>query len=228
MKIFLFSAEFFKRILTAVALLTCFGGAYFHSQALFIFLMFALYFLIFVFELPRLIKTNSLFYFSASVVYPGLSILSLIALNNLYHSENIWIPMYPFFAPWAADTFAYLVGKSIGRHKMTPIISPGKTWEGFIGGFLGVCLFNFWFLPKVNIDLFNSPYWAVNCLSYILFAALITVVAFFGGLFVSFLKRSQDLKDAGILLPGHGGLLDRFDSVFFVGPVWLLVCFLFK
>lgn len=228
MKIFLFSAEFFKRVITALVLLLCLGGAYFHSQALFFLLMFAMYFLIVVFELPRLIKTNLLFYLLASIIYPGLPILCLIAVNFLYHKSNIWVPLYPFLAPWAADTFAYLVGKSIGSHKMTPVISPGKTWEGFFGGFVGVCLLNFWMLPKMEISVFADQCCFVNFLSCIIFAAIITSSAFFGGLFISFLKRCHGLKDAGIVLPGHGGLLDRFDSVFFVAPVWLLFCWLFK
>ena len=227
MKMFVLSAEFFKRFVSAIILMFCLFGAYFHSAMLFNCFMGVIWFLIIILEWHRLIKTSFFKYLGITLLYPTLPILSLILLDYSFAQSNLLIPLYPFVAAWTADTFAYLVGKSIGSHKMSPILSPGKTWEGFFGGMVGVFVLNLWYMPRVDIDMFTHPnaFWDIYMM--LVFAAIITTVAFFGGLFISSLKRKQGLKDAGIILPGHGGLLDRFDSVFFVAPFWLIVCLIF-
>ena len=99
---------------------------------------------------------------------------------------------------WANDSFAYLFGSKFGKHKLAPRISPNKSWEGFYGGLLGSMLV--WFLIAVFGAIDMNP----------LFALL-----FVGDLFESRIKRGVGLKDSGSIMPGHGGLLDRTDSMIF-------------
>lgn len=113
------------------------------------------------------------------------------------------------------DVFQYLMGKFFGKHKITPQISPNKTLEGFIGGvFLTVILSNIlgFFLLETTI-LVNS-----------MLGLILGISGFFGDVFISYLKRKANTKDTGNLLPGHGGLLDRMDSLIFNAPLffWLL------
>ncbi len=112
------------------------------------------------------------------------------------------------------DTGAYIVGKLFGRHIIAPTISPQKTWQGCFGGFVFVVTALFFYTQFVG-QLFNFK--------VIFFALAISVLAFAGDLFESYLKRSAGIKDSGAILPGHGGLLDRLDSLLF--SVWLILIF---
>jgi phosphatidate cytidylyltransferase len=110
---------------------------------------------------------------------------------------------------FATDTFAYLGGRTAGRHKMTPVMSPGKTWEGFLMGAIAG-LFTAW------VSVYDEPYlegWRIFVLG-----AVIVLAATVGDLFESLLKRDLGVKDSGRVLPGHGGVLDRIDSLLFAGP----------
>ncbi len=116
------------------------------------------------------------------------------------------------FLVWAADTGAYFAGRWIGRHKLAPQVSPGKTWEGALGGLLLVCLLAAWAAPLLTMP--RLP-----------FAALCLVVGCFsivGDLIESLFKRHAGLKDSGRLLPGHGGMLDRIDSLLAAAPLLML------
>lgn len=119
-----------------------------------------------------------------------------------------------FLIIWAADIGAYAAGRLLGRRKLAPTISPGKTWEGVLGGQLlvaavvGLCLL--WLLDG----------WQPGPALYF-WAALTAAVSVVGDLFISLLKRQRGVKDTGRILPGHGGILDRFDSVFAAAPVFL-------
>ncbi|QHL88312.1 CDP-archaeol synthase [Nibribacter ruber] len=116
---------------------------------------------------------------------------------------------------WASDTGAYIAGKSFGRHKLFPRISPGKTWEGWIGGVI-LSLVVAYVLAMYFADLTLVQWLGVG--------ALVSVFGVLGDLVESMLKRSLDVKDSGTLIPGHGGILDRFDSLILVVP--FLVAFL--
>lgn len=215
------SKELFKRTVTSVALISCLGGAYLHSTTLYSALLIALDLMIFNFELPNLFPISPLKRFALSIIYPGISIACLILLNEVYRPENMILPLYPFFIAWSADTCGYFVGKAIGRHKMCPTISPGKSWEGFGGSILGVFAMHIFLSPVLT----NTPF-ALNIgwAKIALLAVIMTSIAFLGGLMLSYFKRKQGLKDAGNVLPGHGGFLDRFDSVFFVAPAtWIIL-----
>lgn len=108
---------------------------------------------------------------------------------------------------WLADTAAYFSGRAFGRHKLAPAISPGKTWEGAIGGGLAVVIYGFVLSPQLPAVLS----WNVPLLFFVLVSmAAISIV---GDLFESLLKRQTGLKDSSNVLPGHGGVLDRIDSL---------------
>lgn len=113
---------------------------------------------------------------------------------------------------WTNETGAYLTGKFFGKHKMIPTISPKKTWEGLFGG-IGFTLLFAWSM-SMAWDVVTLPQWLVIA---VIVAALSTV----GDLFESALKRARGVKDSGTILPGHGGILDRFDGLLLVVPgVW--------
>lgn len=122
---------------------------------------------------------------------------------------NYWPVLTIFILIWCNDTFAYLTGRLIGKHKLFERISPKKTWEGFIGGVF------FAVIAGVLIAYFNDE----NYLKLIVYGIIAGVVGTFGDLVESMLKRSLNVKDSGSILPGHGGILDRFDAVLFVVPI---------
>ncbi len=113
------------------------------------------------------------------------------------------------FAVWAADVAAYVVGSSIGRHKIVPRISPGKTWEGTIAGFLA---------SAAVVVIATAPFVGVH-VWWIVTAVSIGPAAFAGDLLESWVKRRAGVKDSGTLLPGHGGVLDRIDSLVAAAPL---------
>jgi phosphatidate cytidylyltransferase len=116
-----------------------------------------------------------------------------------------------FLVLMGADTGAYYVGRLLGKHKLAPTISPGKTWEGVVGGVLAGLLFaavsHFWFFRELPLK------WALPL------AAVMVLVGILGDLSESALKRGAGAKDAATILPGHGGLLDRLDSLLFNAPL---------
>lgn len=114
---------------------------------------------------------------------------------------------------WIADTAAYFVGRSLGRRKLAPSISPGKTWEGAAGGLGGALIY------AVLLGAFWGPAWW----AYLAIAAVLTVLSIIGDLFESAAKRQAGVKDSGTLLPGHGGIMDRIDSATATLPVCALL-----
>lgn len=126
---------------------------------------------------------------------------------------------------WIADSAAYFTGRSLGRRKLAPTISPGKTWEGVLGGLLGVLVYAIicgYTIPALESRLEGGAAW----LLYLSGGALLCVVSVIGDLFESAMKRQASVKDSGTLLPGHGGVLDRIDSAVAVLPVVALLVFL--
>jgi phosphatidate cytidylyltransferase len=115
---------------------------------------------------------------------------------------------------WTNDTFAYLGGSMFGRHKMIERVSPGKTWEGTAIGILAC--FGISFLVAKHADHGSADFWIVA-------GILVPVLATIGDLAQSTLKREADVKDTGRIMPGHGGILDRFDSLIFVSPFVVVV-----
>jgi len=215
-------SEFTKRSFTALILILCFGGSYLHSGLLFTILLGFVLCMILCTEWPKLVPVKPISYILISVLYPITPILCLIALTLRYRDSNFLLPLYPFFIAWTADTAGYLVGKSCGKHKIYPAISPGKSWEGLFGSFIGVFALNIAIVPIIT----QSRMYTDSIISLLflgLYSLALTIIAFLGGFLISFLKRKHGLKDTGTLLPGHGGFLDRFDSVFFVVPVIIII-----
>ena len=128
-----------------------------------------------------------------------------------------WILAGVFFIVWMYDSMAYVAGSMFGKHKMAKNISPKKSWEGLIGGAIFAII-----MGILNAVLFQ----AASMLSWIIIASIIVIFGTFGDLFESKLKRNLGIKDSGSILPGHGGFLDRFDSLLFAVPViyvWLIL-----
>lgn len=129
-----------------------------------------------------------------------------LALAALQRSAGLLLAVLVFI--WLADTAAYFAGHRFGRHKLAPLISPGKTWEGVIGAFAAVMVYA-WFLSMLLQPEGN----AYDRISMLLFAGVLTALGIVGDLFESWIKRQAGAKDSGQLLPGHGGMLDRVDSL---------------
>lgn len=142
--------------------------------------------------------------------------LSILALSMLFVDFGAEIVLMGFVAIWTNDTGAYLVGSTLGRHKLFPSVSPNKSWEGFYGGVVASSVVCYLFVQFGNVP-YICPIQAVGI------GLLISLFATWGDLFESLLKRQAGVKDSGNILPGHGGILDRIDSVLFVMPMLWLV-----
>ena len=138
--------------------------------------------------------------------------------DNTYGLGRNWL-LFALLCTFATDTGAYLVGRTMGRHPMAPNISPNKTWEGAVGGFLGAVLAAALLERALNLGL-GLPGWdsAWNW-QPLLIGATVGMVSQAGDLLESWLKRRSQVKDAGSLMPGHGGILDRLDSLLVTVPV---------
>ena len=140
----------------------------------------------------------------------------ILVLFVLLREKNLSYVFFVLIAAWGSDTCAYFAGKALGKHKMAPVLSPKKTWEGFAGGALGAALLAMAvaLLCKEKLVLLPVP---------ILTATLVTLAASIlgvaGDLFASAIKRTYGIKDYGKIFPGHGGMMDRIDSMIFCTPV---------
>lgn len=145
--------------------------------------------------------------------------ISIIQLRSMKHGAIIYLLV--FIAPWVTDTFAYFCGRLFGRHKLIPSVSPKKTVEGSIGGtvfcILGCVLYRFILQWMGNEGL--PQIWIFAVLGFI-----VSIVSQIGDLMFSLIKRRYGIKDYGIIFPGHGGVLDRFDSVIATAPLLLIAC----
>lgn len=119
--------------------------------------------------------------------------------------RGLWWVLVALFGVWGSDTGAFFTGRFLGRHKLAPTISPGKTWEGVFGGLV---------LGTIAVILFSFPLGVPWYLAIIL-GILVTIAAVLGDLAESLIKRQTHVKDSGQLFPGHGGMLDRIDSLLF-------------
>lgn len=150
-------------------------------------------------------------------VFAGIGIpYMLSALVRLLQQPNgRSLILVPILISFASDAFALFAGMAFGKHKLAPVISPKKTVEGMIGGFVGAVVGMIIFCLVMQFALGKE----VSYLAAVVMALLGAAVSVIGDLFFSCLKREKKIKDYGKLLPGHGGVLDRFDSVLFCAPV---------
>lgn len=157
----------------------------------------------------------------------ALDRVSLFLLGSLYciFLPIFWVKTGLEFSPkilfffallvWTNDILAYLLGRKWGGHKIIPLVSPGKSWEGFFGGMGGAILCSI---------LLGTLWVGLPLKRCLIFGIVLPPVAFLGDIFESALKRRIGAKDSGKFFPGHGGILDRFDSFFLAGPlVYLLI-----
>lgn len=154
--------------------------------------------------------------------------LPLASTAFLYFLDK-WLLLALFVLIWTNDTGAYCVGsltakRKNGNHKMTPHISPKKSWEGLIGGFVfalggAFLLWHFGWFDTIIVE-------GRGLLTTAIFAFLVSVFGTMGDLMESLMKRSLGVKDSGVFLPGHGGVLDRFDSVLLAAPIITSFCWL--
>ncbi|MGN0637984.1 MAG: phosphatidate cytidylyltransferase [Huintestinicola sp.] len=153
------------------------------------------------------------------------SITCLVSLKNMSDIHGICYVIMALMAAWIPDAGAYFVGTACGKHKLCPDISPKKTVEGAVGGFIVTALV--FVLFGMGYKYFMHTYKGIDFdVNYIALAAVMliaAVISMVGDLSASLLKREYNIKDYGKLLPGHGGVVDRFDSVFFVLPYIMLV-----
>lgn len=131
-------------------------------------------------------------------------------------NDGIFFILFAFFCCWLSDTFAYFAGRKFGKHKLAPVISPKKTVEGAIGGIVCTAVLNtaLFFVFKLNFDLSES----ISLPLILISSVCLSVISIFGDLTASTIKRHHGIKDFGNILPGHGGVMDRFDSSCFVFP----------
>ncbi|WP_242130517.1 phosphatidate cytidylyltransferase [Aestuariivivens marinum] len=154
-----------------------------------------------LFHSKRFILTT--FYLSSGFVF-------LVLITNYYTTYNPNILLGAFILVWVNDSFAYLVGKNFGRQKLFEKISPKKTVEGFLGGLFFSCIASYF------IATFTET---LNFTNWLIMAIIISVFGTLGDLIESKFKRQAQVKDSGVIMPGHGGLLDRLDSIIFAAPI---------
>ena len=134
----------------------------------------------------------------------GIFLIASLFYSIKYLYENHQdLLLFSLLLVWIADSGAYFVGKTFGKHKLAPSISPGKTIEGAAGALLLTILFSFLF----------ADYFFLSSKASLFYAMIITFFSIFGDLFESHLKRAAELKDSGTIIPGHGGVLDRIDGI---------------
>jgi phosphatidate cytidylyltransferase len=155
----------------------------------------------------------------AGVLYAGWLLGYLVSLRGIEDGRN-WV-FFALFCTFGSDTAAFFIGKAFGRHKLAPSISPGKTVEGALGGLLGAVGVSLLFLLSSPLSLSSRLEWW----QAVTLGILVSVFGQLGDLVESLLKRNAGAKDSGNLLPGHGGVLDRVDSIIFAVVVvyyWII------
>lgn len=156
-------------------------------------------------------------YLLGYITLPFIFIVKISFGTNNYNPKII---LGLFILIWTNDTFAYLVGKSIGKHKLFERVSPKKTIEGFLGGAVFAAFAGF-LISKLYIQP-NPDFSSKSILIWTIIAVIVSVFGTIGDLIESKFKRIAGVKDSGAIMPGHGGILDRLDSVIFVAPIIFL------
>lgn len=164
-------------------------------------------------------KTDFTLYASSfmGVLYIAVSFSCIVFLRM--GSSYLWI--LAFIGPWVSDTFAYFTGRLFGKHKLIPEVSPKKTIEGSIGGiiFAAAAFVIYAVVVKKVFDPSVTPHYLLMAVS----GAVVSVISQIGDLSASVIKRRFDVKDYGWIFPGHGGVMDRFDSVLLTAPVLYII-----
>lgn len=162
---------------------------------------------------PQRRDSSLLLQFSGGVILV-LPWLALMELRSLPQFGSGYV-LFLMLMIWLADSGAYFAGRAFGRHKLAPAISPGKTWEGAMGALLVTLVVAIGGSILFALELWQWPLFIILCCLTVAFSIV-------GDLFESMIKRQQGVKDSGTLLPGHGGVLDRVDSLTAAAPLFLL------
>ena len=166
-------------------------------------------------------KSNPIHNWAYFVLGQILVALPFSLLNFILFINGLqpYILLAVFVTIWVNDTGAYLVGVTFGKHRLFERISPKKSWEGFVGGALAALISGYLFsmyIPEINL------------MNWLIFSEIIVIFGTYGDLMESLVKRTVDVKDSGTIIPGHGGLFDRFDSMLLAAPViFIYLSFIF-
>jgi len=197
------------RAITAIFLVTGLWSLFFYCPPIFFSMAIFIAMLIILHELKNMLGFSQKFLLLAPL-YPIIPCFMLIYLNQ--SPEYKILLYYLFILVFTFDSASYLAGKTYGKFwtttKIVPKISPGKSWQGACGGYL--------ITTSLLLMILTAQEKKINEWDIDLLSAMICTIAFAGDIFESYLKRSANIKDSGTILPGHGGLLDRFDAILFV------------
>ena len=150
------------------------------------------------------------------ICYITLFIMFLILISGM-DNGRVYLG-YTLAVAWSTDIFAYLIGIKCGEHKFSKV-SPKKSIEGCVAGIIGAIIFSMIYVFVLSrFAYINYPYWAIAIVTFIL-----SIISQIGDFVASSIKRFSDVKDYGTLLPGHGGMLDRIDSLIFIAPFLYLI-----
>jgi phosphatidate cytidylyltransferase len=186
--------------------------------------MFMLYLLGVSIFSKRSIPFSSISEVFISVTYVTVSLVLLSLLRYFDKRVGVFEVVLVFVVAWICDVFAFLVGSAIGKHKLIPEISPKKTVEGALGGivFTAIACLVYGLLLELVVDGIE-----VNYIFLAIIGVVLPIVAQLGDLVASLIKREYGIKDYGKIFPGHGGVMDRFDSVIALSPVLFILCLIF-
>lgn len=185
---------------------------------LFLAVLFMIAAIIYVLKYPEY-KTEQVFAAVFGMLYLAVMLSCIYQVRML--EDGLYTVWLIFLCSWGCDTCAYCVGVLLGKHKLAPVLSPKKSIEGAVGGVAGAALLGavYAFVMKDHLMMENAP------LVFAGICAAGAVISQFGDLIASGIKRQHKIKDYGKLIPGHGGILDRFDSVIFTAPIiYILLC----
>jgi phosphatidate cytidylyltransferase len=216
-------SNLFKRILTALILIPIVVYIVIEGGILFD-LFLGLIFIIAIYEVIRIVNNDKklsqlkkLIWIIPILIYIGISLLSLKYIR-LYDGGQLKITVL-FLSIWVFDSAAYFAGSWIGGPKLIPKISPKKTWAGLIGG----SLITFIIPSLISIIMLNQIFLSAFAIIMGFYLSLIGIIGQVGDLMESYFKRRFDVKDSGNILPGHGGILDRMDSIFLASIFFYLI-----
>ena len=154
------------------------------------------------------------------LVYIAICCVSLILIRE--SKQGLAISIWMFLTIWSVDCFSYIFGKKFGKLKLAPIISPGKTYEGAVLGTIGGLFVSMMCYKVFSAKLINS----FSSVSFSLFSIIVIILAQLSDLSESYIKRQCNVKDSGNIIPGHGGILDRLDSILIVAPFVFIIIWL--
>ncbi len=171
-------------------------------------------FIFYIMKYPKM-RIEAVMFSVFAFVYIGVTLYHVLLIRGMNEIGfyMIWLVLLISFG---SDTFAYLVGSAIGKHKLAPLVSPNKSIEGAIGGLIGSIVLTVVYIGFVNSQIHQFS--DIQIIGFALMGFVGSIVSQFGDLSASAMKRARGIKDFGKLLPGHGGILDRVDSILFVTP----------